>query len=214
MVWRTSKGKRTLCGPLAELIQSGLAVLLDDTFDESDDGEQCETGIAIYDAMTWQQRLASLHDVGSALLRPDVRAPRLTAVNEATVAAIFAVLFANVECELEFEGDATIRGPKFRLRRLLRACAPQYAPALHCHDIDNWYEAVDTLLDEIAWDRDWEMTEFLDMPPDLAQMERDRLTIDDEYFRRLPRDLRDDEILPTWRQAFRLVGMDFDARSS
>ncbi|MEX2310229.1 MAG: hypothetical protein WD738_21860, partial [Pirellulales bacterium] len=101
-MWRTPLGNRTLVGAEAELIRESVANMAEMLREEADGlADEWPCGVNLFDELSWQQRLALLARVAGALLKPDVPAPKLSAVNEAAVAAIFAQIHRNLIIELD-----------------------------------------------------------------------------------------------------------------
>jgi hypothetical protein len=118
-----------------------------------------------------------LAEVTEALVK-DVPSPKLTAVREATVAAMFASLEFMIGLEIEM-GDTTAR------RALLVALAddpPEEIPDETCEDEFEWELTAECLETRILWDRDFEMDEVADMPPDVAAAVDASLQFGDGYF--------------------------------
>ena len=83
-MYRTSRGDRVLEGAERQLFVQALATLVDQ-FSDADS----EFGIPPFDELQRNQKIAALHMVARGLLCPDQPPPPLTAVLEATVAAIY-----------------------------------------------------------------------------------------------------------------------------
>ena len=120
-MWWTSNGERVLDGAEASLFRECLARLVDDLYTLRD--EDFAVGVTVFDRLTRTQKMAMLAVVGGALLRRDIPMPELTAVSEATVAAVFAYLRGDVGFELD-EPDF---GQYWRAK-IVTAC--EYIPSL------------------------------------------------------------------------------------
>lgn len=216
-MWHTSRGDRTLDGHEAVLVSCAIDVMvgallvhIDEDFEDS--APDCESGIAIYDLCTPAQRIGLLHDVAKYLLT-DTQGPLpLSALTDATVAAIFVEIRDQIAIEIEFANDREEEGQP-RWRELVfaahRSSFPQrgeaerglsargWDPSLD--DLRRWETMVDELADNILWDRDFEMAEgFLDIDPGVSRQRRRLLGIDDEYFTTVAPD-------PRPEQAFKLA---------
>lgn len=107
-MWHTSLGDRTLIDAEARLFRAGVRVLIDALamdFDEhwlEDDTVDYPTGVALFDALTPAQRIASIHRVSTFLLTDVGETPEVTAIDEATVAAIFMEIRDHLAIEVDF----------------------------------------------------------------------------------------------------------------
>ena len=104
-MWHTSRGDRVIVGEESALIcraidemVSALVVRVHDDFEEV--AGDCSSGITIYDSCTLTQRIGLLHQVAVALLTADQEPPRLNALTDATVAAIFVEVRDQVAIEI------------------------------------------------------------------------------------------------------------------
>lgn len=189
-MWRTSQGERVLTGGEAAAFKAGLSDLVEDLAEWRHDQS---TGVEAFDALSYGQRLALLVDLAGALLNPSVPPPSHTSANEAAVHAIYRQLFTLIEVELDSDTPAT------NARQLVRtACFERGLDALSDtdDDLDAWRIAVETLSDQVLWDRDFEDgAMFLDAAPE--SVNRDEVGVGVEYFATVSRELRDAEIEPT-----------------
>lgn len=211
-MWHTSLGDRTLDGDEANLVSAGVRVLIDALvmeFDENwqeDDTGSYPTGVELFDRMTPAQRVGALHSVASALLS-DIDAPtNVSAIEEATVAALFMEIRDQVAIEIDFRGDGENDGPDHeaqnRWRSLVLAAQLQLrerefdggavplddddflpSASVDCREIKTWDAIIEDLVDGILWDRDFEMANlFLDADPNTASRRRKLLGIGQDYF--------------------------------
>lgn len=68
-------------------------------------------------------------------------------------------------------------------------------PGRTCRDDDEWELIVDGLTNRILWDNDFNSVgAFLDTEPDKADEMRDKMGIDDSYYRAVPPDPKDADI--------------------
>lgn len=114
-MWPTSNGDRTLDGAEAMLVASALDTMLDNLIDHLPEDEDDETidvpadlqmGIAVFDALTAPQRVAMLHYVAKHLLTPSImRSPDTSAIEDATIAAIFSEIRDQVTIEIDWAKD-------------------------------------------------------------------------------------------------------------
>src|SRR3712207_4241838 len=102
-MWRTPFGERVLEGAEGRLFRDALVYLVDyvEMAIEADDGDSCSVGVMAFDDMSAVQQMAMLEAVGLALLRRNIAAPAHTAVNEATIAAVYAHLLIGIEGEID-----------------------------------------------------------------------------------------------------------------
>lgn len=193
-MWRTPEGNRVLKGAEAILFQRGLAELVFWIgFYDGDDNST--TGVRVFDALIRPQKLAVLEQVARALLVKNVACPPLTAVAEGTIGAVYYQVLDYIDVEID-EG-------RLDVRRLTRAACKERRlkrdlPNLKSVDTEAWRDAVESLMDQVLWDRDWE-EEFIkpDDHPDLAQTVRQFARIDPDYYTAVPPD-------PTPRQLERI----------
>jgi len=209
VTWHTQYGQRILEGHEAALIRASLSTIadqLDEDLNLSNDDVPWDYGVRVFDALPLNSKFALLAEVGWALLRPTETCPRLTAVSEGTVAA----LFANVEQSIEMEIDMSEEGEVgfTTWRRLTLAVFEAGGdtddlPDVYCEDMSEWSVLVECLADRVLWDADYgDADRFLDMPPEFAREMRDMFGIDEDYYLVIPPDPRDEE-LPAIRAKIR-----------
>mgnify|MGYP000897763396 CR=1 FL=1 len=111
-MWPTSDGNRTLRGAEAILLANTIDVMIDqlsDYISYEDDSPQenyaavCQTGISVFDSLTISQRVAVLYHAATQLLT-DAPFPHdsLSAIDDATIAAIYAEVRDQIEIEIDF----------------------------------------------------------------------------------------------------------------
>jgi hypothetical protein len=178
-MWRMQTGNRVLTPAEWSCLAIGVGYLFDqvcaDVDDETDD---VETGVAVFDRLTAEQKLLILADTAEALVRPEVPWPELTAVREGTVAAMFASLEFLIGLEVEMGEETTWR------RALLAALAddpPDEMPAADCDDDSEWELTVECFTDRVLWDRDFDI-DLADLPPEVSASIDDYLRFGDGYF--------------------------------
>jgi hypothetical protein len=215
-MWRTSSGERTLAGAEATLLRESIANMTDSLQDEAEDlADEWPCGVKLFDELSWQQRLALLERVANALLKSEAPAPELSAVNEATIGAIFALLRRNVVIELDEANDSHM-SPEFDVyywRRLIAACQEppsgddEFYLEVGDADLDEWEILIECLGDRILWDADWDMPElFLDTEPATSRARRKRLGIERNYFITPAPDPRDKEVPKLFANLHELLG--------
>jgi hypothetical protein len=214
-MWHTPSGDRVLAGPEAELVRTAIADMTDSLHEEADGlADEWPCGVRLFDELSWQQRVALLARVANALFKPEIPSPELSAVNEATVAAIFAYIRRNVIIELDNakESDLPPDFDKYYWRRLVAAC--QETPRTdedfyvnhQCEELDDWEILIECLGDGILWDDDWDMPElFLDESPATSRARRRKLGIERDYFVTPPPDPRDGEVSAIFRDLRQLI---------
>ena len=133
-MWWTQEGERVLVGAEAILFREALGYLWDEIEMCEEIDEEHHVGVKVFDNLSVGQKLTMLVQVGEALLDAAVPVPELTAVNEATVAAVFAQLAINIELELD---DPTMDTDWRRI--IVEACSDleiDNLPDLDCEDFD------------------------------------------------------------------------------
>ena len=202
-MWRTPSGIRILTGPEAVLVRAAIGDMTD-TLQEEADGlaDEWPCGVRLFDELSWQQRLALLARVATALFKSEVPPPELTAVNEATVAALFAHVERNVWIELDNarEIEPSDDFDIYYWRRMIAAC--QELPPTDedfveekSVDIEDWQLVIECCADRILWDADWDMPDlFMDAEPALSRKRRQQLGIIPDYFTTPAPDLREQDV--------------------
>jgi hypothetical protein len=210
MAWCLPGDVEVLSGPMADLFVASLACVYDMMLEEVVDGtEQWYFKIPVFDRLPWPQRLALLVEVAEALLRPEIKAPELTAVREAAVAAIAQ----NVDDQLAIETDGDFAGEgspwEFYWRRLVRAIVPEpddepygpIAPELANENLKDWLFITECCFwGALLWDEDWRDDEVQDVNPTTAVLIRGQLGIDADYYTSVAPDPRPDEMIPLVRR--------------
>ncbi len=212
-MWHTSRGDRTLHGDEATLVREAIDTMVDVLSLHIDDdpagGVICESGIAVFDQLTPSQRIALLHDAATHLLTDMGAAPRLSALLEATVAAIFKGIRDHVAIEVGFpqstEYARWVERPGWR--HLVASAfhsvtisegdfeSLEELPLEASSDLQQWERVVDYLADVVLWDRDFEFTDtFLDMDPEILRERRQMLGIEHDYFTQIAPDPRPAEL--------------------
>jgi hypothetical protein len=136
-MWSTPDGERILQGAEAQLFREALGVLVDMVRDD-DDG-MWQFAAPPFDALQPNQKLAILAQVGSALLREDQPMPKLSAVLEAAVGAVYEAIRVVVEIEID-EPVEDQEPPSWR-ELVLAACRERGIEELlnpESEDLDEW----------------------------------------------------------------------------
>jgi hypothetical protein len=200
MTWHTQLGRRVLQGAEAALIREAIAHLRD-TIEGEIAGYVApwDLGVVLFDRLEPPARLALLAEVGWALLRETESCPRLTAVNEAAVAAVFRDIEQMIQYEIDSQDD--MDAPDFWRSGVLAVFEEDEEttdldlPEANCTDRNEWDLLLVILSDRILWDDDFQTADpFLDAPPDKAGVMRSMMAIDDDYYRAVPPDPTDSDL--------------------
>jgi hypothetical protein len=219
-MWPTSSGTRTLAGAEAALIAAGIVVMLDslderlsDEDDENEDEEDrnsptadMQLGIAVFDSLTIPQRVAMLHHVSRHLLTDVVPASEDTsAVDDATIAAIFSEIQdqVTIEIDLHLDEDSAVEfdepfaelhdNDASHWRSLVLAAYMQLNDGSDCTEdndgeehyhaptsiadttLSTWEDLIDALASAILWDRDFELVDGFMDEDPVSARQRKRL---------------------------------------
>jgi len=191
-MWQTQEGDRALVGLEGRLFADGLWDLIEDR--NLSKWEDYELGIRIFDSLTYPQQIAVLHQVGTALLRSELPCPRLTAVLEGGVAAVFQHLRISVEIETD---EPPPYRPTWRQRiaRTCRECRVPDVPKVSSTDREAWNSCISSLEDRILWDADYDDGDnFMDSPPELDEAMKGMFGVSADYFTAIPPDPRPEEV--------------------
>lgn len=219
-MWHTSRGDRTLCGSEAKLVAQAVDTMIDALLEHVDDdlefdgGRVCQSGIAVFDALSPAQRIGLLYDVTRHLLTDTDATLSLSATTEAAVAAIFIEVRDQVAIEIDLFPDGISDQPVWdqddrSWRQLVLAAVQDVIaderdqvdeimelPDRYCREISMWEDLVDWLAEAVLWDRDFEMAEtFLDVDPGVSRQRRRLLGIQDDYFTEVAPDPRPSEAM-------------------
>lgn len=192
MRWRIQEGDRVLTEAEWALFSTGLDILWnaieEDISIETDD---TDTGVAVFDRLTSEQKLVLLADAAHALHDPAIPTPSHTAVNEGAIMAVFSVL--QVELEVELDIACTTDQTFTNIRPLLRAACEgtedreEPLPDLKNTDPESWECLMEEVKGGIFWDYDFDMgDEFLDLPPEDARTKLQAFCIDPDYYLAVP----------------------------
>jgi hypothetical protein len=206
-MWHTPEGDRVLRGSEAALLKAAMTDVAERIREESSGHSgQWDYGIQLFDELPWSQRLVLLECVATYLFTETDEPLHLTAVNEATIGVLFEHIRSEIDLEIE---DPTHTDTRWRGRVLAayEACFcvdgiditvdeddDFVRPVVISEDRDAWSDLVESLADRILWDRDYEMDSlFLDTAPDKAEMIKQYLGIDSDYFSTAAPDVATDE---------------------
>lgn len=191
-MWMLSDDERVLTDSEWACLRIGLASLRDFIQDDPD-GQYgfSMTGVQVFDRLSAPQKLALLADTCEALTLPSVPAPKLTAVNEGTVAALLQSFWNQLVAELDmcdqFDDDDY---PLLECRRaLLYAFEDEEDPDTQDmlpyedeSDSEMWHDLFTLFESRFLDDTDYEMAALLDAPAEKAEEVKAIMGIDDEYF--------------------------------
>ncbi len=213
-MWRLNDGDRVLTEPEWACFVAGLGLLRDSIEDDlSNESDDTETGIVVFDRLTAEQKLAILADTAEALRDPVIPTPPHTAANEGTIAAVFQRIWEEVEFELESVESSV--GKEFTgFRRLLRGVFEDEIdqnislPDETDSDIDEWIWLFEEFQERIFWDDDFSMADdLLDLPPEVSEEVMAKLTIDREYFVTIPPEPTEAGLVSARQKLARMLGL-------
>ncbi len=211
-MWQTVVGDRTLIGAEANLARALIGCVQDMIVAGIDVGQQHLTEVSLFNTLQPTQQLTVLHEVAKGLLIEEEPAPELTSIREATVYVLYRELVGLIECEidmsrLEGKPDCDLRSLVINVFQEIRysdnfEISQEYSeefvaglPPVDCPAIAEWNDLAEELADLILWDRDFEMEAILvDLSPDKAEMMKDYLGINQDYFSEAAADANSDEI--------------------
>ncbi len=214
-MYNTPEGTRVLQGAERHLFVQSLGMLVDML--STDD---VPTDIPVFDGLTRNQKIATYHAVARALLVKSEPSPTLTAVVEAATASVYQHVFDMISLELDDDDDSDGEDYGFRYlpegpswREMTIAAAQHMGltklPKADEVDLYRWETLIECLQDRVQWDRDWEMVDHQDAPPELASRVKQEAGIADDYFVAIPPDPQDAE---TERMLRELKDLTRDAR--
>jgi hypothetical protein len=189
-MWILDGEDRVLTNEEWDCIRIGLESLRDYIQDDPD-GEFgfAMTGVQVFDRLTATQKLAILADTCEAMTSENVAAPKLTAVNESTVAALLQSFWNQLVIELDM-CEGIDDHPFLECRRaLLTAFEDEddpdtlaLMPEEHETDSEMWHDLFSLFESRFLVDTDYEMAALLDAPIEKAEELKAIMGIDDEYF--------------------------------
>jgi hypothetical protein len=202
-MWWTPDGQRVLQGTEAGLFREALGTIVDMV--RNDDEGLWQFDAPPFDGLRPNQKLAVLAQVGSALLCEEQPMPKLTAVLEAAVGAIYEAIRVMVEMEMDQPAEGC-ESPTWR-ESVVATCRERgieefIDPA--SEDLDGWEVLVSSLADGVLWDEDWKDATHLDADPKASRAVKTLLGIDEDYYVTVPPDPTDVEMEGVWAT---LVGL-------
>jgi hypothetical protein len=187
-MWHTPSGDRALAGAEALLVKAAITGVAEQIMEESSGYfDQWEYGVYRFDELTLSQRLQLLEQVAAHLLTATRETLELTAVCEAAVAAIFAHVLVEVDWEIDNDDRPTTRWRSLILAAYAECFGDDaeddfQVPEATSIERSDWELLVECLADNILWDRDFEMEEFLDASPEMSAMLKEHMGIDEDYY--------------------------------
>jgi hypothetical protein len=190
-MYRTSQGERILLGGERRLFEESLSMMADELSDH--DGE---FGVPAFDQLQRGQKLFALYRAGRALLRPDEPPPEKTAFLDAAVAAVYQHVLDMVIQEIDQPDLA--RHPESWRQHVVRAARESQAtdpvPNETSRDKAEWELVVDCLVDNVLWDRDFELQVHLDADPDKSRDVKKKMGITEGYYSAVAHDPPDHQL--------------------
>lgn len=239
MTWDSFEGERHLMTAGAELFRHGFVQMLDYIHrdlseNHADKGPQSDTEVALFDALTNQQRAEIVRDLAIHFLMETPTSLKLTATHEAALYSVLLKVRDEIAMELDMSrlyDDWDFNGLAPNHWRILVAAA--YEERLdddsweNCVDADAkgdedadplgfldpescdfeiFEEAIEVLADQILSDRDFEMADiFMDAPPEDSQALRSVMGIGGDFYTDTPNDPSRQAALEICYQTTRLL---------
>ncbi len=188
-MWPTSKGVRALDGAEALLVrairhlweQLEIALRLPD--------QQWTSSVRVFDMLECDQKIVQLSIIAWELLCNDAPAPSSNAMNEGTVAVIFDTISVCIASEIQRGVTRT----DYDWRGLVHTAIPlRQGPGLNAFgvrskDIAQWTTLLKRLSSDLLWHNAWADDGFIiDADPVTADVRKERLGIDEDYFLAVP----------------------------
>jgi hypothetical protein len=193
------------------------AWLSDDVGWEEWEEDWSSIGVGVFDCLSQAQKQATILEVAQALLDPNVKPPRVTAVRAGTVDAIYRELQGLIEMEIDTGEETVVRSMVLGAMDEVGYWDPINSdlgpdeepflrPAPDCSDYAEWSPLVEDLLGEILEDRDFDMAnDFLDLSPTQAAVLKENYNILPDYFSAVASDPTAEQLLRVRDQLKRLL---------
>lgn len=194
-MWNTSSGLRALDGKERRLFVRGVVELWTLLTDE--EGEWWSSGAPFFDDIPLADRSYALLEVADQLLH-SAPPPEYTAWNEGAILAVFNLIGQRVEEEVTQDCPPGSAQARTHWRRLVHEAWMErcYVPddlidwerdegphqSLRSRNLEFWDFKVLLLTDEILFDRDCEMDDFIRMPPEIAATIQREMGIEGNYY--------------------------------
>ncbi len=210
-MWHASSGDKTFTGPYGLMLAQGICRVIDEMNELHGCDEEFEIGIRAFDSQTREQKAWSLHKVAFRLLDDATPIVELSAYLEATIAAVFGMVDACIQMELD-EGD-------FFWRKLVLAAfesiggnrpedleGDEELLTAECDAIDQWRLVLGTLEEQVFWDMDYTNDRMIDMSPEQGAEMRGMFGVADDYYTAVPDDPRREESKKLLKETATLCG--------
>lgn len=200
-MWYMQSGKRVLTKAEWACLAGPLELYLDRLFIDDDS----DVGVTVFDRLTAEQKLLILAETCEALCLPEIRAPDRTALNEATIAALFELLRNTVLVEVDCDPDL---GSQYReaLRSAMADEREIKLPEVDSKDANEWNSLVEDFVGRVLSGNDYEFSDdHLDMPPPVGQRMDDIMDIRAEYFGAVPGDIHPSQVQSVLDRLRRLI---------
>lgn len=212
-MWNTPYGERTLNWAERRLVASEAWALSEAIFEAASLGGST-VDVVLFDRITWQQQILLIERVLNALIDPTIPAPPISALLEATVAAIYAQLVISVQLEIDLiepEDDPIdsydpYNGFYVRQQVLDAIKAPvdldepegdpfeEFSLTVECDEIEEWQMLIECLRGRILADEDWQMEAIMmDLAPTTSEDIKQLMGIRGDYFIDIPPDATDEQ---------------------
>lgn len=190
-MYHTPSGDRILLGAERTFFIHSLAMIVDMLADDDAD-----FGVTAFDQLQRNQKLVVLYRSARGLLHPNEPVPKLTAVIESAVAAVYE--FAKDRVSEEIDEVDSLDDTSY-WRDLTLAASHQELeldefPERGDPDKDTWLFLIECLSGCVLWDNDYESQAILDLPPEESRRFRTKLGIEDDYYTDVPPDPSDEQI--------------------
>lgn len=189
-MYSTPKGDRILEGAERRLYEESLGMIVDFLADGD-----AQFGLPAFDQFQHGPKLYALYRSGRALLHPDEPVPERVAYLEAAIATVYQHVFIMVVDEIEEEAF----GASYFWRKLVcngarESESIEEVPEENGRNNLEWELVVECLLEDVLWDRDFEIDDHLDADPESANAMKGMMGIPPNYHTAVPLDPPDDQI--------------------
>lgn len=181
-MWNTPNGKRILRPNEGRLFLAAANMLKG----RIQDSDPLEDFPLLFTELTESQQTAEIEIVTQALLASADVLPA-TAVHDAAIYSVYHQLKGEIAIEIDLLDTMEWREQTLKTLESVLDPDPEdsdLVPTVAAsEDIDAWDFAVEILVDQVLWDRDFQLADsFLDEAPQRAALMRQILGIDEDYF--------------------------------
>ncbi len=202
-MWQTPKGNKFFNDHFGVLIARCLSELIASHYLAKDRTQPGTLGVKAFDSLTVEQQLYVFHEIGNAILRPDIPAPPLTAYREAAVEAVFRTLFLLLEIDVDNKTteirSLTLSAYQERYYSFGPVLTPQTG------DMEEWGVVVGNLSGLLLAEEDYEFDGIADLPPDKSQQVYSKSGLPSDYFTAFPPDPSTEEANQLAKDLFMLT---------